>query len=145
MSYKHILVAVDLTQESKALIDKSLNLAKPLKAEVSFIHVDPRFEELYHHSGILDADLDNNGEFAAERSRSELKELAKETDYPIKNCLVGTGDYGCVIKNVISKYEVDLFVCGHHRDFLSQIFSSTKPILNQIGIDTLVIPIVKDA
>ena len=46
MSYQHILVAVDLTDESKVLIDKAVALAKPLDAKVSFIHIDVNYAEL---------------------------------------------------------------------------------------------------
>ncbi len=35
MSYKHILVAVDLSDDSKVLIKKAVSLAKPLDAKVS--------------------------------------------------------------------------------------------------------------
>ncbi len=47
MSYKHIMVALDLSEESKMLIDKAVSLAKPLDAEVSFIHIDVNYAELY--------------------------------------------------------------------------------------------------
>ncbi len=40
MSYKHILVAVDLSEDSKLIVDKAVALAKPLEAKVSFIHID---------------------------------------------------------------------------------------------------------
>ena len=143
MSYKHILVAVDLTPESKILIDKSIGLAKPLDSEVSFIHVEPSYEELCHHTGILDVDLHDNCALAAERSLVELKELSEITGYPVKHCLVGTGEYGKELKNAIEKYEIDLIVCGHHHDFWSAMVSSTKPMINHIDVDMLIIPMVK--
>ncbi|MEY0874458.1 universal stress protein, partial [Providencia manganoxydans] len=40
MAYKHILVAVDLSPESKVLLDKAVSMAKPYGAKVSMIHVD---------------------------------------------------------------------------------------------------------
>ena len=39
MSYQHFLVAVDLSEDSKILIDKAVSLAKPLNASISFIHI----------------------------------------------------------------------------------------------------------
>lgn len=143
MSYKHILVAVDLTPESQVLIDKSVELAKPLDAELSFIHVDANYEELCRHTGIMDADLHENCELTAERSFKALKALAEDTGYPIKHCLIGTGEYGNILENTIEKYEVELVVCGHHHDFWGSVISSTKPILNNINVDMLIVPIAK--
>ncbi len=55
MSYKHILVAVDLSDDSKVLIKKAVSLAKPLDAKVSFIHIDVNYAELY--TGLIDINM----------------------------------------------------------------------------------------
>lgn len=143
MSYKHILVAVDLTPESKILIEKSVSLARPLNAVVSFIHVEANYEELCRHNGIMDADLHDNCEVAAKRAFAECQKLSEETDYPIKHCLVGTGEYSQELKQAIEKHEVDLIVLGHHHDLWGTIISSTKSIINNINVDMLVIPMNK--
>lgn len=145
MSYKHILVAVDLTSESKILIHKSAKLAKSLDAEVSLIHIDPSYEDVCKQTGLLDVDLYDNCEVAVEKALTELKNLADESDYPIKHCLVGTGKFGKSLKETSEKYGIDLVVYGHHHDFMSRLFSSSQPVLNTIDVDMLVIPITKDA
>lgn len=145
MSYKHILVAVDLTPESKILLDKSAKLAKSLGAEVSLIHIDPNYEKVCNQTGLLDVDLYDNCEVAVEKALTELKNLANDIDYSVKHRLVGTGKYEKILKEAAEKYEVDLVVCGHHHDFMSRIFSSSQPALNIIDVDMLVIPITKDA
>ena len=141
MSYKHILVAVDLTPESRILIDKCIGLAKPLGADVSFIHVEANYEELCRNTGFIDVDLDDNRALAVENSIVRLKELTEEVDYPVKHCLAGTGEYSNELKNAIKRYEVDLVICGHHQDFWSAILSSTKQIMSNIPVDMLVIPL----
>lgn len=55
MSYQHLLVAVDLSEDSKLLVEKAVALAKPLNAEVSFIHIDVNYAELY--TGLIDINL----------------------------------------------------------------------------------------
>lgn len=40
MSYGHILVAVDLTDSSKKVIDKAVSLAKDEKSKLSLVYVD---------------------------------------------------------------------------------------------------------
>ena len=37
MSYKHILVAVDLSQSSQVVIDKTLSVAKDANCKLSFV------------------------------------------------------------------------------------------------------------
>jgi universal stress protein A len=139
MSYKHILVAVDLTEESKILIDKAVALAQPLGAEVSFIHIDVNYAEIY--TGLIDINLAETQNHAMEASLKQLKELAVHANFPIKHTLVGSGDLGYELKDTIEKKDVDLVICGHHQDFWSMLLSSTKQLLNSVPIDMLVIPL----
>ena len=43
MAYKHILIAVDLSPESKVLVEKAVSMARPYNAKVSLIHSHSRF------------------------------------------------------------------------------------------------------
>lgn len=43
MAYKHILIAVDLSPESKVLVEKAVSMARPYNAKVSLIHVDVNY------------------------------------------------------------------------------------------------------
>jgi len=140
MSYKHILVAVDLSQESKILIDKAVALAKPLGADVSFIHIDVNYAEIY--TGLIDINLTETQNHAMEESLNQLKQLADHADFPIKHTLVGSGDLGYELKETIEKKDVDLVICGHHQDFWSILLSSTKQLLNSVPIDMLVVPLI---
>lgn len=47
MKYKHILVALELSEETNVLIDRAVFLAKLLNAEVSFVHIDGTHGEIY--------------------------------------------------------------------------------------------------
>ena len=47
MAYKHILIAVDLSPESKVLVEKAVSMARPYNAKVSLIHVDVNYSDLY--------------------------------------------------------------------------------------------------
>ncbi|WED21888.1 universal stress protein UspA [Vibrio sp. JC009] len=139
MSYKHILVAVDLTEESKVLIEKAVALAKPLEAEVSFIHIDVNYAEIY--TGLIDINLAETQNHAMEASMQQLNDLADHANYPIKHTLVGSGDLGYELKDAIKQRNVDLVICGHHQDFWSVILSSTKQLLNSVQVDMLVVPL----
>ncbi|SPX09408.1 universal stress protein A [Escherichia coli] len=52
MAYKHILIAVDLSPESKVLVEKAVSMARPYNAKVSLIHVDVNYSDLY--TGLID-------------------------------------------------------------------------------------------
>ena len=47
MKYKHILVALDLSKESHALIDRAVSIAGLVDAKVSYIHIDGTHGEIY--------------------------------------------------------------------------------------------------
>ncbi len=139
MSYKHIMVALDLSEESKMLIDKAVSLAKPLDAEISFIHIDVNYAELY--TGLIDLNMAETQHQAMEASMTQLKEFAEYANYPIKHSLVGSGDLSNELRDTIGEYNVDLVVCGHHQDFWSKILSSTRQLINTSPVDMLVVPI----
>ncbi|CAM3588147.1 Universal stress protein A [Vibrio aerogenes CECT 7868] len=139
MTYKHILVTVDLSEESRILIDKASALAKALNTKLSFIHIDVNYAELY--TGLIDVNLNETRHFSMENSRKHLQELSEYADYPVSHTLVGSGDLGHEICETINEFEIDLVVCGHHQDFWSKLLSSTKMLINCSPVDMLVIPL----
>ena len=53
--YKHVLVAVDLSDESEFLLKKAVGIAKRNDAQLSIIHVDVNFSDLY--TGLIDGNM----------------------------------------------------------------------------------------
>ena len=53
--YKHVLVAVDLSDESEFLLKKAVGIAKRNDAQLSIIHVDVNFSDLY--TGLIDVNM----------------------------------------------------------------------------------------
>jgi universal stress protein A len=139
MSYQHILVTIDLSDESKIIIDKAVALAKPLNAKLSFIHIDVNYAEVY--TGLIDINLSETQHHSMEASQKYLQKLAEYANYPINHTLVGTGDLGQEICETIKEYQIDLVVCGHHQDFWSKLLSSTKLLINCSPVDMLVVPL----
>ncbi|WP_114767519.1 universal stress protein UspA [Vibrio rhodolitus] len=139
MSYQHILVAIDLSEDSKHLVEKAVSLAKPLNADVSFIHIDVNYAELY--TGLIDINMAETQHKAIEASQQQLQQLADNAGYPIKHTLVGSGDLGNELCENIGEYKVDLVVCGHHQDFWSKLLSSTRQLINCTPVDLLVVPL----
>ncbi|OIQ24998.1 universal stress protein UspA [uncultured Vibrio sp.] len=139
MSYQHILVAVDLSEDSKLLVDKAVALAKPLNANLSFIHIDVNYAELY--TGLIDINLAETQHQAMEASQKQLQDFADHAQYPIKHSLVGSGDLSNELCDSIVEHNIDLVVCGHHQDFWSKLLSSTRQLINSSPVDMLVVPL----
>lgn len=137
--YKHVLVAVDLSEESTFLLEKAIKMAKGNDAKLSIIHVDVNFSDLY--TGLIDVNMVSMQDRIAIESHSALTQLADQADYPIEERLSGSGDLGQVLTDAISQYNIDLLVTGHHQDFWSKLMSSTRQLMNSIPIDMLVIPL----
>ncbi|NGZ67557.1 universal stress protein [Vibrio aestuarianus subsp. cardii] len=139
MSYQHILVAIDLSEDGKLLIDKAVALAKPLEAEISFIHIDVNYAELY--TGLIDINLAETQHQSMESSQKQLQALANYAQYPIRHTLVGSGDLSNELCETINEFSIDLVVCGHHQDFWSKLLSSTRQLINCSPVDMLVVPL----
>ncbi|CCO80415.1 universal stress protein UspA [Erwinia amylovora] len=142
MSYKHILIAVDLSPESKLLVDKAVSLARPYNAKVSLIHVDVNYSDLY--TGLIDVNLGDMQKRLSQETHSALTELSASAGYPIAETLSGSGDLCQVLVDTIKQYQVDLVVCGHHQDFWSKLMSSARQLINTIHVDMLIVPLHDD-
>ena len=139
MSYQHILVAVDLSNDSDYLVKRAVELAKPLNAELSFIHIDVSYAEVY--TGLIDINLAETQHQAIEASQQQLQKFAEHANYPIKHTLVGSGDLGNELCDTIKEFNIDIVVCGHHQDFWSKLLSSTRQLINCSPVDMLVVPL----
>lgn len=137
--YKHILVAVDLSDESPTLLKKAVEVAKKHEAQLSIIHVDVNFSDLY--TGLIDVNMSSMQDRISGETQQALMQLAESLDYPVSEKLSGSGDLGQVLSDAIEQYDVDLLVTGHHQDFWSKLMSSTRQVMNSIKIDMLVVPL----
>lgn len=137
--YNHILVAVDLSEESLVLAKKGAQLAAKCGAKLSLIHVDISFADLY--SGLIDISLSSVQDSVSEETVKALDELAQRVEYPVAERLNASGDFSQVLEDAIDKYHVDLLITGHHQDFWSKFMSSTRQVMNNVNIDMLVVPL----
>ena len=142
MSYKHILVAVDLSPESQLLVEKAVSLASPYEAKVSLIHVDVNYSDLY--TGLIDVNLGDMQKRISQETQTALTELSTNAGYQISQTLSGSGDLAQVLLDAINRYEVDLVICGHHQDFWSKLMSSARQLINTVHIDMLIVPMKDD-
>ena len=137
--YNHVLVAVDLSDESAFLLEKAAKIAKRNDAKLSIIHVDVNFSDLY--TGLIDVNMSSMQDRISTETHQALTQLAEQAGYPSTEKLSGSGDLGQVLTDAIEQYDVDLLVTGHHQDFWSKLMSSTRQVMNNIAIDMLVVPL----
>ncbi|ACA30774.1 universal stress protein UspA [Histophilus somni] len=137
--YKHVLVAVDLSDESGFLLEKAAKIAKQYGAKLSVIHVDVNFSDLY--TGLIDVNMSSIQDRISTETHQALIELSEQSTYPVSEKLSGSGDLGQVLSDAVEQYQVDLLVTGHHQDFWSKLMSSTRQVMNSIKVDMLVVPL----
>ncbi|MBW3695841.1 universal stress global response regulator UspA [Vibrio sp. T187] len=139
MKYKHILVALELVEESRVLIDRAASMAELTGAKVSFIHIDGTHGEIYPE--LIDLQKTPDRRPLNEHSNEWLSTFQKYPDFPLERFLVGTGDLGDKLHETIKDNGFDLLICGHHHDFWSRIVSYSRHLINNSPIDILVVPI----
>ncbi|MEZ9923845.1 universal stress protein [Vibrio breoganii] len=139
MSYKHIVVALDLGDHSEYLANRAAKLAKALDAELSFIHIDVNYSEVY--TGLIEVNLIDSQSATTKLSTQKLQDLSEKLDYPVSNTLVGRGDLVEELSDAIKERGFDLVVCGHHHDFWGKLLSNTRHMIHDMPIDLLVVPL----
>jgi len=141
MSYKHILVAVDLSTSSEFIIAKAITLAKDSNAKISLIYVDLDYADNY--TGLTYSQF-SKLEPVSQRCLSlenELQALTEKISYPITNQLFLKGDLDKNIQVSVKEIGADLLVCGHHHDFWSRLLSSVRKLINSSSIDLLIVQV----
>jgi len=136
MSYKHVLVAIDLAETSDIVISKSVSLAKNLDAKLSFISVDISHPD---KSRVYDPVEVKLIEQKHQELVAQLKELAEITDYPITHSIVVGGEVEETLMQEMTKIKADLLVCGHHHGFWNRWWSSARKLIDITVVDLLLI------
>ena len=139
MVYKHIIAAIDLSEDSAYLVNKAAKLAQSLGAKLSLVHIDVDYADLY--TGLIDINLAEMHERAENDAQTRLHDLANNAGYPGAHTLVGSGDLSEEICSTIKDLNVDLVICGHHQDFWSKILSSTRQLISRTPVDLLIVPL----
>ncbi|MNV89039.1 Universal stress protein A [compost metagenome] len=133
------MIATDLSDDGKRLVEKSARLAAALQARLSLIYVDIHYDT--YHAAIGFSERSYDGVPFEEKIKKELEPLTQNVNYPINEVIIGHGDFIEELKNAVVDKSVDLVVFGHHHDLWNKLFSSTQHAINQLNVDVLVIPI----
>lgn len=138
-NYQHILLAVDLTEESKPIGEKAASLAQQTGAKLSIIHVIEPINFAY--GGDIPMDLTAIQDQLDEHARNKLTEFARPFQIPpeCQHTVVGLPQNE--IHRIAEEQGVDLVVVGSHgRHGLSLLLGSTaNGVLHGAKCDVLAV------
>jgi universal stress protein A len=143
MPYKHVLVAVDLSEESTQVLDKAREAADNNGAKLSLLSVVKPLTQVY---GGLDMAPIASGavsfeEEALQRAEAQLKDLGSRYGVADADVHVLLGAPAHEIREAAKAYAADLIIMGTHgRHGLGLLLGSTaNAVLHGLECDVLVV------
>lgn len=140
-TYEKILLALDLSDESAQLRDKTRTIAENNQADLYVIHVVEPLSFAY--GGDVPMDLTSMQDQLQEHSVKKMEEYCNKLGYPIKEQMIITGHIETEIHRVAESLGVDLVILGSHgRHGLALLLGSTaNGVLHGAKCDVLAIRI----
>lgn len=137
--YKHILVALDLSDESALLLDKVKVLADSCQATLSLIHV---IEPLsFAYGGDVPMDLTTIQAQLDEHAQNKMTGYCNQLDYPVSQTHIVSGHTESEIHRIADEQQCDLIIVGSHgRHGLALLLGSTaNGVLHGAKCDVLAV------
>lgn len=141
--YKKIMLAVDLTEESKPIADRAINLARQSGAELHLVHVIEPLSLAY--GGDVPMDLSAVQEQIQEQAKSHMKEFGTRLDIAPERQHLIFGRPESEIHRIAEEQAADLVVVGSHgRHGLALLLGSTaNGVLHGATCDVLAVRVGK--
>lgn len=142
-SYRHILVGLDLTEESPEVLQKAAQLAIACDARLSIAHV---IEPLtFAYGGDMPIDLSQVQDQLQIKAEQELLRLVKQINCTVEQEHVLVGQPATELHYLASKIEADLIAVGSHgrKGFALLLGSTSNSVLHGADRDVLAIRVNK--
>lgn len=139
--YSHILVGLDLSEESEAVLSTAQELATRLDAKLSVAHI---LEPLaFAYGGDMPIDLTEAQHMMEYQAQKRLQKISETHNIPKSNQIVVLGHTTSSLRELAETREADLIVVGSHgRHGLAIIFGSTaKGVLKGATCDVLAVKV----
>ncbi len=143
MPYKHVLAAVDFSDESTQILEKARVTANSHSAKLSLIRIVRPLAHVY--AGLNMALVANVSvsfeEEALKQASQQLQDIGNIHGVNGENVHVKIGNPAHEIRNAVTELEVDLIVMGTHgRHGLGRLLgSTTNAVLHGVGCDVLAV------
>lgn len=140
-AYKHILVGLDLSEESQQVVDRVKSLFTGGTQKVSLIHVQEPLSFAY--GGDIPMDLTDVQNQLEDRAKARLEAIGKELNVAPESQHVIIGQPAHELHRFATENHVDLVVVGSHgRHGLSLLLGSTATgVLHGSNCDVLAVRI----
>lgn len=145
--YEHILLALDLTEESNdQLIQKAAELSQSKHCRLSIIHAVKPVGYSYDRGltlGLLDNNMKKIQDEALSIAKNKLVSIATEHAIPLDRIHCNLGNPASEIMRVTKEINADLIILGSYCSdgTLRQIGSTAHRITDKAPCDTLVVRI----
>jgi universal stress protein A len=141
--YRHIMVGLDLSQESNLVVDHVQELFGDRDARISLVHVQEPLSFAY--GGDIPMDLSEVQTQMEEQARTRLDQFCEQLNLSSTDRHVLIGQPAQEMHNFARENDVDLTVVGSHgRHGLALIFGSTATgVLHGATCDVLAVRISK--
>jgi universal stress protein A len=139
--YKHVLVGLDLSPESKQVMSRVRQLLRESDARLSLVHVQEPLSFAY--GGDIPMDLGELQVRLEDQTRERLDALARENGFETAQCHILIGQPAQEMHRFARENAVDLAVVGSYgRHGLTLIFGSTaNGVLHGATCDVLAVRI----
>jgi universal stress protein A len=143
--YKHVLVAVDFSEETNAILDKAAEISQFNKCGLTLFHAVECSDALYVSDLVMPVDMELC-EDMAKKGKNRLIELAGELDLAVVETRVSIGVAKHEIIRAASEAKADLIVLGSHgRHGLQLLLGSTaNGVMHLAQCDVLAVRVNKD-
>ncbi len=137
--YQRIMLAVDLTEESKRVAERAVALARAYQAELHIVHVIEPLSLAY--GGDIPMDLSSVQEQIHDQAKSHLAEFAASVNVPAEHQYLIFGRPESEIQRAAEAKGADVIVVGSHgRHGLALLLGSTaNGVLHGATCDVLAV------
>ncbi|MCZ6890735.1 MAG: universal stress protein [Gammaproteobacteria bacterium] len=142
--YERILLAVDLTEESKPVTDRATALTKNFSADLHIVHVIEPLSLAY--GGDIPMDLSSVQDQIHEQAKSHLAEFATSINVAEDHLYLIFGRPETEIHRIAEQIDADVIVVGSHgRHGLALLLGSTaNGVLHGASCDVLAVRVGQD-
>lgn len=137
--YSHVLVGLDLNDETPRVLSKAVQIARSCGAKLSLVHVIEPITFAY--GGDMPLDISEVQEQQVEKAEQELHALTQSIDFPIFQEHVLVGQPAAELHYLAQQQEADLIVVGSHgrKGFALLLGSTPNSVLHGATCDVLAV------
>lgn len=133
--YTHALILVNDKDDGPILLNRAIELAKPLGMKITLAHISDDYRELNYVSDSL---MDDVVSEEVMKAKAFLSELAASVPEKVDTRELVTMSRFEDVKNCIAELGVDLVLVGHRTRFMGGMTSRSAEYINKLTVDVLI-------